>query len=360
MTPASRRPASPPRPLSTVSLFVPCYNYGRYLSDCVESVLGQEGVALRVLVIDDGSTDDSAAVAAALRARDPRVEVLRHARNQGVVNTYNKGLEWATGDYTMLLDADDILTPGALGRSCAFLEAHPEAGFVYGRPLVIREAGLPRLPRARLRWRVWPGGEWIERRCRTGENCVSQPTVVARTDVLRRLGGYRTELPHSGDFEFWLRLAAHAAVGYIGGPYQAYYRDHADGLHRRLFGDPLTDLVQVKAAFDALFRHQGAHLRDRARLEPMANRTVARRALWAVCRALDGRQPAADLAGLERFAVETWPDASLLDEWRGVRWRRRLGSRICPYLWPLLLFATPSRIGPAIGRRIERWRRFET
>jgi len=358
MTLVPRPPAAPPRSLSTVSIFVPCYNYGRYLRECVESVLGQEGVALRVLVIDDGSIDNSAAVAAELRARDPRVEVLRHATNRGHIRTYNEGLEWAAGDYTMLLDADDRLTPGALGRASAFLEAQSEAGFVYGRPLVIRGARLPRLPRARIRWRLWPGWDWIEQRCRIGANCVVQPTVVVRTDLLRRLGGFRAELPHSGDFEFWLRLAAHAAVGYIEGPYQAYYRDHADAMHRRLFGDPLADLAQVKAAFDALFRHHGADLRDRPRLEAMANRAVAGRALWAVCRALDGQRPAADLDGLVRLAVAAWPDASLL-EWRGVRWRRRLGSRFCPYLWPFLLPTTPSRVGIAIRRSLERWRRLE-
>lgn len=111
MISAPRPLASPPRPLSTVSLVIPCYNYGRYLRACVESVLRQDGVTLRILVIDDGSTDDSAAVAAALRARDPRVDVLRHARNRGHISTYNEGLEWATGDYTVLLDADDLLTP---------------------------------------------------------------------------------------------------------------------------------------------------------------------------------------------------------------------------------------------------------
>src|SRR5579859_8195239 len=109
--------------MSSVSVVIPCYKYGHYLEECVASVLDdQEGVDVRVLVIDDASPDDSAEVARKIAAREPRVEVLVHTVNRGNVATFNEGLfEWADGDYSLLLSADDRLTPGALRRASDLL-----------------------------------------------------------------------------------------------------------------------------------------------------------------------------------------------------------------------------------------------
>ena len=79
-----------------------------------------------MLIIDDASPDDSAAVAARLAAADQRIEVRVHELNRGHIATYNEGLlEWAEGDYCVLISADDLLTPGSLARATAVLEAHP-------------------------------------------------------------------------------------------------------------------------------------------------------------------------------------------------------------------------------------------
>src|SRR4051794_4607901 len=119
--------------MSRVDVVIPCYNYGRFLRDCVASVLGQAGVDVRVLVIDDCSKDDTPAVGAVLAAADARVEFRRHAVNRGHIATYNEGLlEWAAGDYALLLSADDLLIPGALARAAALMDAHPEVGMTYG------------------------------------------------------------------------------------------------------------------------------------------------------------------------------------------------------------------------------------
>ena len=100
--------------LARIDVFIPCYNYGRFLYQCVNSVLGQAGVDVRVLVIDDASSDNTAEVAAALAREDPRVTVIRHSTNKGHIDTYNEGIEWASADYMLLLSADDYLLPGAL------------------------------------------------------------------------------------------------------------------------------------------------------------------------------------------------------------------------------------------------------
>ena len=121
--------------MSRVDVIIPCYRYGHFLRGCVESVLSQEGVDVRVLVLDDASPDHTAEVGEALAREDRRVTFRRHAANRGHIATYNEGLAWATGDYTLLLSADDLLTPGALGRAVAVLEAHPEVVLAYGREI---------------------------------------------------------------------------------------------------------------------------------------------------------------------------------------------------------------------------------
>ena len=221
--------------MSTVSVVIPCYNYGHYLDDAIKGALDdQEGVDVRVLIIDDASPDGSADVARQIAARDPRVEVAVHATNKGHIATYNEGLlDWADGDYTVLISADDRLTPGALRRAADLLDAHPEVGFVYGHPLHFQH-GQP-LPAARTKvtgWSVWPGHWWLKRRFRDAHSCVTSPEVVVRTALQKQVGGYDPLLPHSGDMEMWMRLAAHADVGYIRGVDQAFYRVHSRNMNK--------------------------------------------------------------------------------------------------------------------------------
>src|SRR5579859_7371171 len=188
--------------MSSVSVVIPCYKYGHYLEECVASVLDhQEGVDVRVLIIDDASPDDSAEVARKIAARDPRVEVIVHETNKGNIATFNEGLiDWADGDYSILLSADDRLTPRALRRARDLLDAHPSVGFVYGRALYVMD-GAP-LPTARTTvrgWSTWPGPRWLEHRFRQAENPITSPEIVVRTSLQKRVGVYDPQLPKAAD-----------------------------------------------------------------------------------------------------------------------------------------------------------------
>src|ERR1700678_792414 len=101
---------SPPkrsRSMSPVDVVVPCYNYGRYLKGCVESVLSQRDVDVRVLIIDDASSDDTPVIGEGLAANDMRITFRRHAVNLGHIKTFNEGiLDWARAPYTLLSSAD--------------------------------------------------------------------------------------------------------------------------------------------------------------------------------------------------------------------------------------------------------------
>lgn len=117
----------PPRPVSapsaTISVVVPCYNAGRYVHEAVLSVLAQTRAPIEVLVIDDGSTDDSARVVQTID--DPRVHYHRQA-NAGVAAARNLGLDLARGEFVGFLDADDRWRPQALEVLASMLESSPE------------------------------------------------------------------------------------------------------------------------------------------------------------------------------------------------------------------------------------------
>ncbi|MFF5973160.1 glycosyltransferase family 2 protein [Streptomyces sp. NPDC012769] len=333
--------------MSSVSVVIPCYKYGHFLADCVRSVLDEQpGLDVRVLIIDDASPDDSAEVAAKLAASDPRIEVRVHERNKGHIATYNEGLlEWADGDYVVLLSADDRLVPGALVRAVALLDAHPEAGFCYGRPLRFRHGGP--LPAARTRSTgsvVYPGHWWLERRFREGTGCITSPEVVVRTSLQRKVGGYDPELPHAGDIEMWMRLAAHADVGYVRGADQAFYRVHGDNMSTTDFGGQLDDIRQRRAAFAAVLDKCADRLPQADRLAGLVHTRLARHALRRAYRAYDrGRTDVVPVDELVAFARECRPDAETLPEYRALRLRRRIGARTMPYLQPLVLSAVADR-----------------
>jgi hypothetical protein len=340
----------------TVSVVVPCYRYGRFLPACVRSVLDQDGVDVRVLVIDDASPDDSAEVAARLAEADERVEVRRHAVNRGHIATYNEGLlEWAEGDYSVLISADDLLTPGALARATSLLEANRTAGFAYG-PVVYWRDDAP-LPAARTTptgATVWPGREWLRIVCGLAHTPVTSPEVVVRTALQRRIGGYRPDLPHTADAEMWMRFAVHADVGYVRGADQAYYRFHATNMTTERV--PLVDLRQRKAAYDALFAAYADCIPDARRLAARAGRRMAKEALWRACRAYERRRmDSTPIDELVAFARSAHPRIERLSEYHGLRWRRAVGPDVCPYLQPLMLSAVHRRVRTALWWR--RWAR---
>jgi glycosyltransferase involved in cell wall biosynthesis len=233
-------------------------------------VLGQVGVDVRVLVIDDASPDNTADVAAALACEDSRVTVISHSTNKGHINTYNEGIEWASSDYMLLLSADDYLLPGALARATNLMVAYPEVGFTFGNVIELSDNGNKTPTKSVIEAtndpdkRILEGRELIELTGAEG-NQVTTCSAVVRTELQKHVGGYREELPHAGDAEMWLRFAAHASVGFIFA-YQGVYRRHSANMSTAYYvvsdgrliyrkNGRLADLQQRKLAFDCFFEY---------------------------------------------------------------------------------------------------------
>ncbi|WP_307868452.1 glycosyltransferase [Umezawaea beigongshangensis] len=336
------------RGLPTVDVVVPCYNYAHFLRRCVASVLEQPGVDVRVLVVDDRSSDDTPLVVRELSA-DPRVHGRRHEVNRGHIATYNEGLlEWAEADCTVLLSADDLLAPGALARAATVLRDNPDVGLVYGRGVYYTDHDrLPRTLNVPLGTSVWSGREWIEGRCRSGHNVISSPEVVVRTSVQQRVGGYRPDLPHAGDLEMWLRFAAVSDVAHVRGRPAAYYRVHENSMLRTRFNTALVDLEQRRDVFARFFAdHPG--LPDAALMHTAAKRALAKEALWRVCRAYD-RDDLAEHPHEEmtEFALSTYSGARRLPEHAALERRKRLGAEFC--------HRTQIFAGSQVVKRAENW-----
>ena len=252
--------------MSSVDVIVPCYRYAHFLRECVRSVLTQQGVDVRVLILDDASPDNTPEVGAALAREDERVTYVRHAENKGHIATYNEGIEWASADYLLLLSADDYILPGAFLRATELLDSNNNAGFAFGRFIELYADGTKR-PSTRLFGAserspalVLEGHRFIKRCWPCG--VVSTTTAVVRTALQKRVGGYRADLPHAGDMEMWLRLAAHASVGFLDA-YQAVYRKHGNNMSEAYLGrDWLPDVKQRRLVIDCFVDTCGHLLRD--------------------------------------------------------------------------------------------------
>jgi glycosyltransferase involved in cell wall biosynthesis len=302
-------------------VIIPCYNYARYLPACVHSALGQRGVEVEALVIDDASTDGSGEVAARLAAADARVTVVRHERNIGHIATYNEGLARATGDYIVLISADDMLTRDALARATAVMEDCPEVGLVYGHPQVFSGSDVTPARIGGIGLSVWSGPNWISAQCQRGTSCIYSPEACVRASVHRAAGDYNPALPHTGDLEMWLRVAALAAVARVNST-QAYKRVHGRNMIQTSYGDLLADLRGRHDAYRWFFHGPGSRLPRAARDLGVARRRLAEEALDHVCSQL--RADADGSAGVVEyvsFAREMQgPELVRLRGWREYRW----------------------------------------
>lgn len=267
----------------SVDIVIPNYNYGRYLEACVTSALSQDVENLRVLIVDNASTDDSVPVAHRIAATDPRVELLLRPENLGPHASFNAGIDWACADYFLLLFADDFLVPGALRRATTVMERDLTIAFCYGRDVPIRDdAPLPGLPAQPVLPPVAlsSGRAFIERFCDLGVFHIPGPSILVRTSVQHRAGHYRPSLPHSDDYELWLRLAMHGTVAALD-CIQAGIRTHAENRSKDLWTHQSLNLQHTAAAAESFFNHEGRWLDGAEALRKRARRGIAQRAYWS-------------------------------------------------------------------------------
>ncbi len=209
-----------------VSICIPSYKGAAYLPATIESVLRQSHSNFELLIVDDASPDDTAAVVA--RYDDPRVRLIRNARNVGPQGNWNRCLQLATGKYYKLLPQDDLLEPDSLAEHVAILEAdrRGELALVFGSRLVIDHEGRSIFQRglsASSLGRI--DGRRLVRRCvSAGTNLIGEPgNGLMRRSLASRIGAYNTEHPYLVDLDYWFRALA-CGDGYFTGKRSSSFR----------------------------------------------------------------------------------------------------------------------------------------
>lgn len=280
--------------MASIDVVVPNYNYDKYLRACVESILNQEAVAIRVLIIDNASDDDSAEIARSL-ACDRRVELVLRTENLGTHASFNQGIDWAEADYFLLMFSDDFLVPGALKRAIGVMEADKSIAFTYGRDIPLKgNAPIPHIPQQSdpPPLRLHQGRDFIKQFCRLGVFQIPGPSIVVRTSVQKRVGHYRTSLPHSDDYEVWLRLAMHGPVAELD-CIQAGIRSHDANRSTELWAHQIQHILHTAAAAKSFFDHEGGYMKGSKALRRLARRGIANRAYWSAISHLMRRDPEA-------------------------------------------------------------------
>lgn len=217
-----------------ISVVIPCHNQGHYLGEAIASVSRSARKDVEIIVVDDGSSDDTVRVAQSFAGTRCVSQT-----NGGLARARNRGLQESTGRYIVFLDADDALAPGGLDMGVAELAAHPTAAFVFGRCRMMDEDGglvvtgnEPRVERDHYR-------ELLKR------NYIWMPaTVMFRREEIERVGGFDPTVNAAADYSVYLRIARTRPIR-DHGQVVAYYRKHRgnmSGNATRMLQESLTVL----------------------------------------------------------------------------------------------------------------------
>jgi glycosyltransferase involved in cell wall biosynthesis len=218
-----------------IGVVIPVHNGARYLAPAIESVLAQTRTDWSLVVVDDGSKDDSAAIAERYCAQDPRVTLIRQAKS-GVSVARNRGLSASDPacEYVAFLDSDDVWEPDALAVLSAAIKADPSYVAAHGHTHAIDEQGRAIVPDPWERWkhRVGVAGrqvvDWPLDRPTTFEvlilhSCIrTGGSVLIRRRVLEAVGGYEPGLTGFEDWHLWLRLVSRGPMAFVNRSVLAY------------------------------------------------------------------------------------------------------------------------------------------
>lgn len=277
-----------------VTVITPAYNQADYLPETIESILAQAYPNLEYIVLNDGSTDNTLEV---MQRYADRIIIESH-ENMGEARTVNRGFELATGEYIIVVNADDPLLPGLIRAQVDYLKTHPDAVATYPdfriideHSNVIEDRSLPDYDRDVAIRRAW---------------CVPGPGAMIRRTAIKAIGGRDLRYRYNSDMDFWLRLSLRGSIHRVplvlairrehsaarGNALRAEVGDeiitvietlfaeaHLTQEVRRLYRESLSSAHFEAGARAATFTQRRRHFVRSFRLYPM-NWIRHRRALW--------------------------------------------------------------------------------
>jgi glycosyltransferase involved in cell wall biosynthesis len=178
-----------------VTVVTPCFNSAQFIEATILSVLNQIYTPIEYIIMDGGSTDETANI---VRKYASRLTFVSEP-DRGQSDAINKGWQMAKGDIVAWMNADDRYSPDTVATAVQFLQAHPDTKWVYGDAQYVDPEGVPYLFRT-------PVYRWSYRKLLTDSNYILQPTVFLRREVLDQFGLLHEDLHYVMDYEYWLRI----------------------------------------------------------------------------------------------------------------------------------------------------------
>jgi glycosyl transferase family 2 len=206
----------------SISVLIPTYGHAMYIGQTLDSILSQTRPAHEIIVINDGSPDDTGA---AVRPYLDRIRYIEQ-ENRGLVETLNRGIGLCRGDYIWILGSDDWLAPDALETLAAVLDRHPDVGLVHGGITVVDAQGRPHPD---LRWVPYPAGRHRDIARLFTVNYIAAPAVLCRAAALRAIGPV-PNYKFCQDWAMWFQLAYQGWFMYGVARPVAFYRRHGNNL----------------------------------------------------------------------------------------------------------------------------------
>ena len=231
--------------LPLVSVVIPCYNQAHFLAEAVQSALDQDYPAVEVIVVNDGSPDNTREVATQFGDRIVYIE----QENRGLSAARNAGIRAARGEYIAFLDSDDIYLPRALTTLARYLDKHPNVGLVCSDALLFDDrgdfglkstrSGRPRNPQ-NFRWE-------------TVEYCATPSTVMVREEVFKRVGLFNEYLKNAAeDWLMWVQISRYFDMVYVDQPlvrYRIHERNATRNVERIHLGNRYAVAQVVNAPY---------------------------------------------------------------------------------------------------------------
>lgn len=207
---------------------MPCYNAGKYLEQAIESIISQTYADFEFIIVNDGSSDDSADIIEKWEDRDKRIRVVTNAQNMGIAYVRNQGLELCRGEYIALMDADDIAPPYRLEEEKKYLDRNREIDAVSGGYIIIDEEGNERGTSTLNKL------EPLETKAQLlFQNVIANGSVMYRKSVLKGENfHYQEDYFALEDYRFWCDFVKTKKIKVLPVVLQ-YYRIVSTGLSRK-------------------------------------------------------------------------------------------------------------------------------
>lgn len=185
-----------------ISVIMPTYNRARYIADAIKSAQNQILRDWELIVVDDGSTDETGIIVHEMAKNDPRISYFKNERNLGIATTRNRGVSLAKADYVAMLDSDDIwISPDKLAKQLSIFAHNEKLGIVGTNAVFMDEAG-----KAIGKRTSFPTNDADIRKSELYRNILMQSGLLIRKSAIVKGGGYDSSFTVCDDHDLWLRI----------------------------------------------------------------------------------------------------------------------------------------------------------